>query len=569
MSETYDFSGYATRYGVKCSDGRTILPDAFKHHHGMRVPLVYQHDHVDPSNVLGHAVFEHRPDGLYAYGKFNNTENGKIAKELVQSGDTSSLSIFANKLVEKAGQVSHGMIRELSLVLSGANSGATIDNVMSIVHAGDSGEDYEDSVIISFHDSLEVAKKEDMAAVKHADSEMTIEEVFNTLNEDQKNAVYAIIAAATEGESAAQSAIDDEESTLKHNVFSDGKKESEPTLTQADFDTIMTSFKKGEFNGSFKAAFLAHAGTYGINNIEYLFPDARAVSATPEMITRKMGWVQNVLNGTKHVPFSRIKSIQADITVESARALGYVRGNLKKDEVFGLLTRTTTPQTIYKKQKLDRDDIVDITDFDVVGWLKAEMRVMLDEEIARAVLVGDGREVADEDRIKPIHVRNIWTDADLYAHHLTVTEARTTVEIMEDILRERTFYRGAGNPSLYAGNTFINDMLLLKDTTGRRLYPTMADLASALRVSEIVEVPIMEGLVRENGDAQDVELLAILVNMGDYTIGADKGGAVNFFDDFDIDYNQQKYLLETRISGALTKVKTAMVVEQRYTPAGG
>lgn len=559
----FDFSGWATKHNIKCSDGRTIAPDAFKDCDGLKVPLVWQHQHNDPGNILGHATLETRPDGVYAYGTFNDSEPGKLAKELVQHGDISSLSIYANKLVEKSKNVLHGQIREVSLVLSGANPGALIDNVV-LAH-GDGYDVVEDEAII--YSGAELSHSDDnekeAPVAETKDSEKTVQDVFNSMSDEQKHVVYYMIGAALEAENsdnAQHSDTDYDEETLMHNNIFEGSDESttdDAVLSHADMETILTDAKK---NGSLKEAFLAHAGTYGIDEIDILFPDAKALSNTPDFIKRRTDWVSTVLNGTRHTPFSRIKSMQADITADEARAKGYIKGNLKKEEVFRLLKRVTTPTTIYKKQKLDRDDIIDITDFDVVVWLKAEMRLMLDEEIARAVMIGDGREITDEDKISEEHIRPIAKDDDLYAHKVVLKDT-SAVTIFEQALRSRTVYEGSGNPTMFTTSGLVADMLLEKDTQGRRLYETEEALRAALRVSSIVEVPIMDGFKYTNADGKTVTPVAILVNLNDYVIGADRGGAVSMFDDFDIDYNQQKYLIETRISGALVKPKTALVFQ--------
>jgi hypothetical protein len=562
---TYDFSGYATRNDLKCTDGRVIRKDAFKANDGERVPLVWQHGHKEPSNVLGHAILENREDGVYAYGVFNDTEAGKNTKILVQHGDIKALSIYANKLVQKGADVVHGVIREVSLVMTGANPGAFIDNVV-VVHADGSDMELEDEAVI--YTGLELT----LEPVKHEEAEEdsgeTVEDVFNTLSEKQKNVVYAMIAQIVADDSVKMEddssdedlthSDEEGENLMKNNVFDGSSDKPRASLTHEQFKTILADAQK---LGSFKEAFLMHAGTYGIDNIDYLFPDAKAVRPTPDMIKRETDWVADVIGAAHHSPFSRIKSLAADITVETARALGYVTGNLKKEEVFGLLRRITTPTTVYKKQKLDRDDIVDITDMDVVAWLKAEMRVMLDEELARAVLISDGRDVASEDKINEANIRPIWTDDDMYAHHITMDLGSTTLDIIDEIVRARKYYKGSGNPTLFISTDLLTDMLLVRSTADdRRLYPTINELMSALRVSKIVEVPQFEDLTR-TVELDTVQLLAIMVNMKDYTLGADKGGAVNFFDDFDIDYNQYKYLLETRVSGALTKPKSAVVIE--------
>lgn len=582
LKKKYDFGGYVTKYGLKCTDGRVILKDAFKDSDGITVPMVWQHMHNEPSNVLGHMLLESRDDGIYAYCKCNESEAGKNAKLLVEHRDITGLSIYANNLVEKTKNVIHGVIREGSLVLAGANPGAKIDFV-AVQHADGSITDLEDEAIITTGLEFEkeeepVVEEEPVEELAHADGEdeETIEDVFNSLSEKQKTAVYAIVGSLIddEGDEMAQSNIEETEgdnNTMKKNVF-DGSAMNEsdrPRLTHAQFAEILEDAKK---MGSFRASFLAHAGTYGIDNIDYLFPDAQAVTSEPTLIKRDMEWVGGVIAGARHTPFSRIKSLHADITVETARALGYVTGNLKKEEVFGLLRRITTPTTIYKKQKLDRDDIIDITDLDVVAWLKREMRLMLDEEIARAVLLGDGRDPVAEadDKIDETSIRPVWTDANMYSHHHFLASTVTDPVVMDEAVKARIAYRGSGSPVMYVGPTILTAWLLLKDLDGRRLYPTESELAAAMRVSRIVEVPLMDNLERDidplfpdgGGTPAAHDLLAIILNMRDYTMGADKGGQVSFFDDFDIDYNQYKYLLEGRMSGALVVPKSALVIER-------
>jgi HK97 family phage prohead protease len=582
----FDFSGYATKANLKCSDGRVIHSDAFKHHDGQIVPLVWQHMHNDPVNVLGYAALEHREDGIYAYGAFNDTESGKHAKSLVEHGDIKSLSIHANQLKQKGSDVLHGMIREVSLVLAGANPGAFIDNI-SIQH-GDGKYSTDESEAIIF-----TGEELSLTELEHDDKQdgETVKDVFETLNEKQKNVVYAMLAHAIDGgEDAKHSATEDEDgeeddndgkkedlkhgnennnqggTTMKKNVFDkkdEEGKEKKTTLTHADFKTIITNAQKC---GSLKEAVLEHAGTYGIDNIEYLFPDAKKVSATPDFIKRDMEWVPGVISGTRHTPFSRIKSMAADITPDAARAKGYVTGAEKTEEVFALLRRITYPTTVYKKQKLDRDDIIDITDMNVVAWLKMEMRWMLDEELARAVLVGDGRSADHADKIQESNIRPIYSDEALYSHKVKIALNRPTEDLIEDIIRARKNYKGSGNPVFYTTTDTLVDMLLVKDSIGRRLYTSEAELASALRVSKIVEVPVMEGITRVSGQ-ETLGLVGIMVNLKDYVMGADKGGEINMFDDFDIDYNQYKYLMETRVSGALTLPKSALVIE-KVQPAG-
>ncbi len=560
----YDFGGYATKNDLRCADGRVIRKDAFKGNDGMTVPLVYQHIHNDPSNVLGHALLENREDGVYAYAKFNSTEAGKNAKLLVEHGDINSLSIFANNLVQKGSDVIHGSIREVSLVLSGANPGALIDN-LTIAHSDGSYEESDvEAIIYSGEEiSTEALEHKDVDDQNQNGSE-TVKDIFNTLSEKQKNVVYAMIAEAIDGE-VEHSDIEGGEEDMKVNVFDNETKDNSQTLSHAQIQGI---FEDAARVGSLRDSFLFHADEYGIEDIDILFPDARTVTPTPEVIGRRMDWVQGVLNGIKHTPFSRIKSTAVDITAEEARARGYVKGSLKKEEVIKLLQRVTTPTTIYKKQKLDRDDIIDIVDLDVVAWLKAEMRMMLDEEIARAILVGDGRDPEDSDKINESNIRPIYTDADMYSHKVAfeedpeATPEVNTNKLIDTIIRARKNYKGSGTPTLYTTTDVLTDMLLVKDKMGRRLYNTEAELASALRVKEIVEVEVMENLSRTDDEDRTLELLGIIVNLRDYTGGADKGGKVSMFDDFDIDYNQHKYLIETRMSGALTKPKSALVIEK-------
>jgi hypothetical protein len=573
-----DFSGYATKANVKCTDGRTILPNAFKDSDGMTVPLVWQHMHDEPGNVLGHVLLENREDGVYSYGFFNNSENGKNSKLLIQHKDIVSLSVYANSLIEKSKLVVHGLIREVSLVMAGANPGAKIDYI-AIQH-DDTGEIFnsEEEAIIWSGTEL------DNNDIKHEDDSKeneTVGDVFNTLSEKQKEAVYIILdelmgdksseeienPSEEEKEEIKQTDINEgEETIMKHNVFEEygtGKVIARPILSQVQFDAIMTDAKK---NGSLKQSVISHAGTYGIDNIDYLFPDARAVTNEPDMVTRDMEWVPQVLDATRKSPFSRIKSLYADITLETARALGYIKGNLKKEEVFSILRRTTDPQTVYKKQKLDRDDIIDIVDLDVVAWMKREMQIMLKEELARAILISDGRDPVTqvEDKIVETHIRPIWKDDDIYSHKVQVALNDTADDVIDAIITARVNYKGSGSPVLFASPSFLTSMMLLKDSLGYRIYKTKAELEAALLVSKIVEVPVMENQVREAG-ATDYTLLGIIVNLKDYTVGADKGGETSFFQDFDIDYNQQKYLYETRISGALTKPKSALVIERATT----
>lgn len=570
--EAADFSGYASKAGLRCSDGRTILAHAFKEQDGMKVPLVWQHMHNDPENVLGHAYLENREDGVYAYGFFNDQPQAEIAKGLVKHGDIEALSIYANKLVQKGADVLHGAIKEVSLVLAGANPGAFIDNV-NLAH-GDSYTELEDEAIIYTglnleHQDIKPNEGENVAPepeaqtadVAHAAAapEMTVKDVFDSMSEEQQNVVYFMIGEAlNQSDSMAQSDEDDEfiqhdqeGSSMTRNVFEqNGSAQQGATLSHSDLQSIMADAQK---TGSLKESFLAHAVTYGIDNIDFLFPDAKNISNTPDFVKRRTEWVSSVINGCRKSPFSRIKSMSADITADEARAKGYIKGNLKKEEFFAISRRVTTPTTIYKKQKLDRDDMIDITDLDVVAWLKAEMRLMLDEEIARAILIGDGREVDDEDKINESNIRPIAWDDEFYAHPVTVAANLSGDAIVESILRARSNYKGTGTPTFYTTESILTDLLLIKDKMGRRLYPTENELASALRVSSIVAVEVMETVP---------DLIGIIVNLADYTVGADNGGNVSMFDDFDIDYNQYKYLIEGRMSGTLTKPKSALVVKR-------
>lgn len=565
----FDFSGYATRNDLECSDGRTIRQDAFAHNDGKKVPLVWQHAHNDPSNVLGHAYLENRSDGVYAYGTFNSTESGQQAKELVKHGDITALSIFANKLKQRGGDVLHGEIREVSLVMSGANPGAYIDN-MSFSHSDGTIEESEDEAII--YTGLELEHKEDeMQDDKKKESapkeggEKTVQQVFDTLTDEQKDVVYALIGQAMESEAKHSDDLEHSDylggDEMRYNVF-EGHDEGEMDyLTHADMESIMASAIE---LGSMKEAVVQHAESkgYGIDDIHFLFPDAKTIDKEPDFIKRDDTWVKPFLNGLHKTPFSRIKSIHADITADEARAKGYVTGAKKVEEVFKLLRRTTTPTTIYKKQKLDRDDIIDIVDLDVVAFMKREMRWMLDEEIARAVLVGDGRAFNDADKINEENIRPIYSDDDLYAHRVIIDKDRPVADLIEDMIRARKHYKGNGRPNLYTTTDVLTEMLLVKDQIGRRLYATEAELKSALRVRDIVEVEVMEGVSRKDDEDVTFELKAILVNPSDYAAGADKGGQVSLFDDFDIDYNQYKYLMEGRMSGALRYPKSALIFEE-------
>ena len=596
----YDFSGYATKNNVRCADGRVIMPGAFKEQNHATVPLVWQHDHMTPDNVLGHAILENRSDGVYTYGFFNNTPSGVNAKECVKNGDVKALSIYANKLKHKGAEVMHGVIREVSLVLAGANPGAYIDTVM--VHSDDD-DDTEDAYIkfvepdnVLFHsddepEPVEEKTDEPEDALAHAEgddkkkedsmpatqpsasgSDKTVQDVIDTMNEEQKNVLYALVGmVAGEG---------DEEDDVKHNVF-EGDDNMNALAHAEDFAEILRDAKR---YGSLKESALQHGyddislddvlqhdATYGIEQIDYLFPDYKNITNVPGFVSRDMSWVSKVMGAVSHTPFARIKTIFADITEDEARAKGYIKGKQKKEEVFTLLKRTTDPQTVYKKQKLDRDDVIDITDFDVVAWLKGEMRMMLDEELARAFLIGDGRGSAAEDKIQEAHIRPIWTDDDFYTikADIEVESTATDDDIAKAVIRAaikaRVDYKGSGNPTFYTTEEMLTNMLLLTDNEGRDLYDSVDKLAKKLRVKEIVTIEVMEGQTRTptsgtlNG--KTLTLRGIVVNLADYNVGADKGGSINLFDDFDIDYNQMKYLIETRCSGALIKPYSAIAVE--------
>jgi len=626
--EKFNFSGWATKNNIKCSDGRTILKDAFKEYDGKTVPLVWAHQHSEPANVLGHALLENREEGVYTYGFFNDSDNGIAARKAVEHGDIKALSIYANRLKQHGDSVVHGDILEVSLVLAGANIGAFIDAVMA--HSDDSelsatiytGEEFE------LYHSEETPESKDNT-MQHENKEETIADVFETLNEKQKTVVYALIAEALAGEDSEEEIVDNKDvqhedtgetiadvfnsmtekqktvvyamigealggvddktvehsdennnnnnnnnleggkNSMKKNVFENNDtNETTDNATQVlSHDELATIVADVKRCGTLKEAFLAH----GITNIDYLFPEARTVGEVPSFITRDQTWVTKVMNGIHKTPFSRIKSVHADITADEARAKGYIKGNLKTDEVFTLLKRTTTPTTVYKKQKLDRDDVVDITDIDVVALLKGEMRLMLDEEIAGAILVGDGRLSSSDDKINETNIRPIWADPDLYTIKKnvvidpTATEDQAAKAFIKSCVKVRKQYKGSGNPTLFTTEDWLTVCLLMEDTTGRTIYETMEKLASAMRVKEIITVPVMENRSRTDGVLGSVNLMGIMVNLADYNVGADKGGAINMFEDFDIDYNAQKYLIETRCSGALTRPYSAVAFETTYT----
>lgn len=546
----YDFAGWATKNNIRCSDGRIIMKDAFKHNDGQTVPLVWNHQHNEPNNVIGHALLENRNEGVYAYCNFNNTESGEIAKVLVQHGDITALSIYANQLKQSGGNVIHGEIREVSLVHAGANPGAYIESIMS------HGEGADEEAIIYTGEEFSLMHSDE----SETKNEETIEDVLNTMTDKQKTVMYALIGKALEDAGKTEETDDEKggNETMKHNVFENDQQENNTeVISHSEMKAIIADAKR---YGSMKESVLQH----GIEHIDYLFPDAQNVTNTPQFIQNDTGWVKKVMGGVHHTPFSRIKSTFANITEDEARAKGYIKGKYKKEEVFTLLKRVTEPTTVYKKQKLDRDDVVDITDFDVVAWLKGEMREKLDEELARAYLMGDGRLSSSDDKIKEDHIRPIATDDDLYTIKVSVSVQNNTAvdadaakAFINAVIKARKNYKGSGNPSLYTTEDMLTECLLLTDEVGRDLYEDEAKLAKKLRVKDIITVPQMENATGANGGT----LVGIVVNLNDYNVGADKGGAVNMFDDFDIDYNAQKYLIETRCSGALIKPYSAIAVE--------
>ena len=644
MTNDYDFCGYVTRNNVTCSDGRIIRQDAFKDCDGTRVPLVYQHDHMSPLNILGHCDLENRADGVYGYAKCNDTPEGQHAKAAVKNRDVNSFSIYANKLKQNGANVIHGAIREVSLVLAGANPGAKIDTIL--VHDYDDEEEAimsefstlelfhsdenkkkdketDDDVEEDFEEESDVPdkkKKKMNDEMSHADGEdKTVQDVIDTMNEEQKNVLYALVGMASEGQTGedeqmshadgedktVQDVIDtmneeqknvlyalvgmasegqtgEDEEDMKHNVFADDTEED--TLMHFDFDEVIRDAKRyGSLKESFlqhdamDAAddFLMHEQQYGVEHIDYLFPDYKTVTGAPTFVGRDKSWVAGVMQAVSHTPFARIKSVFATIDEDEARAKGYIKGKQKKEEVFPLLKRTTDPQTVYKKQKLDRDDMIDITDFDVVVWLKGEMRMMLDEELARAYMIGDGRSAGAEDKISEDHIRPIYGDDPFYTIRTQIeldsnaTEDDKARALIKAAIRARKNYKGSGDPTFYTTEDNLTSMLLLTDTTGRDLYDSADKLAQKLRVSKIVTIPVFEGVTREADTKDNANGLTgkkfnfegLIVNLKDYNVGADKGGAVSMFDDFDIDYNQQKYLIETRCSGALTVPYSAIALE--------
>lgn len=603
----YDFSGWATRNNIQCSDGRTIMKDAFKQNDGQKVPLVWNHQHNDPNEVLGHAMLENRPEGVYTYCKFNDTESGQTAKSLVLNGDVDKLSIYANKLKSVASNVVHGCIREVSLVLAGANPGAYIDSV--VVH-GEDAEAEEEAVIYTDEEidvvehsddsseednnNSEKSEKEEQKMdeenkdlkqdqknpenqdnLEHADK--TVAEVFETLSEEQKTAVYAIIGEAIKhgddesDEESDKEKNNEEDSDMKHNVF-DKDNNNEDVLQHADI--VADAVADAKRYGSMKESFLAHAAANNIDNLDYIFPDAHELNTPPVVVEKDRSWVGKVMSDVKHTPFSRVKTTFATLDETTARAKGYIKGSMKKDIAMALLKRVTTPTTVYIKNKIDRDDVIDITDFDVVAWQKREMRKQLDKELALAMLLGDGRNVSDEDKINEQNIRPIISDDDFYTIKYEVKKGRDytqegnsysdndsrTKGVIRAALRARKEYKGSGSPTFFTTEDLLADMLLIEDQNGRRIYANENDLATAMRVREIVTVPEMEQEAYK-------DIYGVIVNMNDYTAGADKGGSVNMFDDFDIDFNQMKYLMETRMSGALTVPYSAIVLKKEKAGA--
>ena len=617
MPTGYDFCGWASKNDLLCSDGRTIRRGAFASDDGKKVPMVYQHQHTSIDNVLGHAILENRDEGMYAYCYLNESDTGKMAKELVRHGDICAMSIYANKLKQIGNDVVHGEIKEVSLVLAAANPGAAIESVVlehsdgsteeeAIIYSGEDtqykilshaetpAQTSSDKTVNDILNGMSEAKKNVLyymlakvsetdeeaedddviedSDIRHADVSggRTIQDIFDTFTSDEKKVAFFLIGKAIEESGSMEQSdipnIDDESEendTMKHNVFENNQVDNDETvLSHAEIEEIFRDTKQ---YGTLKNSALAH----GITNIEYLFPDAKTVTTTPELIKRNDDWVSKVMGAVHHTPFSRIKSTAANLTEDEARAKGYIKGKLKKEEVFSLLKRTTEPTTIYKKQKLDRDDVVDITDFDVVAWIKSEMRMMLNEEIARAILIGDGRLTSSDDKIPEDHIRPVAFDSELYTVPVEVTVAAQATDddkakaIIRSIIKGRKEYKGSGNPVMYTTEDTLTDMLLMEDKMGRVVYDSVTKLATALRVSEIVTVPVMEGLKDSEGNA----VIAVIVNLADYNVGADRGGEVNMFDDFDIDYNAMKYLIETRCSGALTKPYSALAVKLKTAGA--
>ena len=607
MNKDYDFGGWATKNNIKCSDGRTILKDAFKQNDGQKVPLVWNHQHNDPSEVLGHALLENREEGVYAYCKFNNTESGQTAKSLVTNGDVDKLSIYANRLKTHMNNVMHGCIREVSLVLAGANPGAFIDTVISHgedAEAEEEGIIYTDEYIETIEHSddesdkkgetdMEDENKKVDEEKKDENNEKTIQEVFETLNEEQKNAVYAIVGQALEhsddsedeseddskdeseddsenkdndSEDNSENNNDEGEEDMKHNVF-DNDKNNDEVLQHSEI--LASAIQDAKKYGSLKESVIEHAAINNITDIGKLFPDATALNKEPIMIEKDQTWVGKIINTIKHTPFSRVKVTMGKMTEPQARAKGYIKGNKKTNIQMAALNRIVTPTTVYIKNEIDRDDVIDITDFDVVAWQKREMRKELDKELALAALLGDGRDISDNDKINEQNIIPIIKDVDTFTIKYTITEGvdykqannsasnndSFTKGIIRAAIRSRKEYKGSGSPTFFTTEDYLTDMLLIEDQNGRRIYESLAQLALALRVKEIVTIPEMEQEAYK-------DIVGVIVNMADYTMGADKGGSVNMFDDFDIDYNQMKYLMETRCSGALTVPYSAIVLKK-------
>ena len=565
--DNFDFSGWATKANLRCSDGRVIMKDAFKHHDGQTVPLVWNHQHNDSENILGHALLKNMDAGVYAYCKFNDTENGVRAKKLVEHGDIKALSIYANQLQQNGSNVMHGQIREVSLVLAGANPGAFIESILK------HGEESDEEAVIYTGEDITISHSDDKedpdmdVETKKPESEETVQDVFDTLTEKQKKVVYAMIGQALNHSAADTEEIENtdednkEENEMKQNAFEQQAQNPQNTLSHSEMTEIIADAKR---NGSLKDAFLAH----GITAINELFPEEHVVNKVPHIMGKDTGWVKKVMNGVHHVPFSRIKALFANISEEEARAKGYIKGKQKKEEVFALLKRTTSPQTVYKLQKLDRDDVIDITTIDVVAFMKHEMRLKLEEELARAFLIGDGRELDAEEKIKADHIRPIWGDNELYAIHNVIevaadaTMAVVAEKFMDEAIVARENYEGSGSVTYFMAENLLTACLLLKDKNGRRIYKDVNEVATAIMAKEIVTVPVMKGKTR-SVDGKVHNLLAIGVNLDDYHVGADKGGEVNMFDDFDLNFNKYEYLIETRCSGSLMKPKSAMVIESK------
>ena len=567
--QKWDFSGWATRNDLHCSDGRTIRKDAFKDCDGKIVPIFWNHQHDSVDNVLGHGMLENRDEGVYFYGAFNEDEEGQKAKKRVQHGDIRSLSIMANQLKQVGGDVIHGVIREVSLVPAGANPGAFIDIVMS--HGEEVGDamilGYDEAISLHFyHADDEEEKKDEKESDDEKDSEETLEDVINSMTEKQRNTMFGLIGKALEEK---DEKLEEGDPDMKKNIFDRTNDQNTSGVlmhsdgTMVTVDEVATIFKDAKRLGSLRDAVLEH----GIDQIDYLFPDDRTLTTQPTFIQRDMGWVSDIMGSVHHTPFARVKSVFADITEDDARAKGYIKGKMKKEEFFGLIKRRTEPTTVYKKQKMDRDDMIDITDFDVAAWLKTEMRMMLNEELARAYLIGDGRPASSDEHINDQNIRPVAFDDDLFTIHADIEVSSSATDddkakaLIRGVIKNRKLYRGSGNPVMYTTEDALTDMLLLEDTLGHALYADEAALARKMRVRKIVTVPVMEGVTGKNGNP----LVAVVVNMGDYNVGADRGGAVNMFDDFDIDYNQQKYLIETRCSGALTVPYSAMAFEMKTT----